>query len=112
MENKRKHIRHPITKLAEVVVKDRRYFGLVLNLTEGGSFISTHGPFSIGDAITVTYQLDDGPIGKVRRTGTIKWITGKGILTIAATREVFYQKPGRSTKMASKRGIHMQKTAF
>ena len=79
MKNKRKHIRHPITKFAEVVVKDCRYHGIVLNLTEGGSFISTQGSFSIGDAITVTYQLDDGPIGKVRRTGTIKWITGKGI---------------------------------
>ena len=79
MKNKRKHIRHPITKFAEVVVKERRYHGIFLNLTDRGSFISTQGAFSIGDIITVTYQLDDRSIGEIRRIGTIKWITGKGI---------------------------------
>ena len=79
MKDKRKHIRHPVKKFAEVVVKDRCYLGIVLNLTEEGSFISAQGSFSTGDIITVTYKLGDGPIGEIRRTGTIKWITGKGI---------------------------------
>lgn len=35
MKNKRKHIRHPVKKLAEFVVKDRFYCGTVLNLTKG-----------------------------------------------------------------------------
>ena len=89
MKDKRKYIRHPVKKFAEVVVKDRRYNGMVLNLTEGGSFISAHGSFSTEDIITVTYQLDDGPIGEIRRTGTIKWITGKGI-------GIEFKRPGYS----------------
>jgi Tfp pilus assembly protein PilZ len=89
MKEKRKHIRHPVSKFAEVVVKDRRYHGIVLDLTEGGSFISAHGAFSIGNIITVTYQLDDGPIGEIRRIGTIKWITGKGI-------GIEFKRPGYS----------------
>ena len=79
MKNRRKHIRHPVKKVTEFVVKDRCYCGTVLNLTEKGSFIQAKGPFSIGDTITIAYQLDSVPIREVRRPGTIKRVTEEGI---------------------------------
>ncbi len=79
MKNRRKHIRHPVKKVTEFVVKDRCYGGTVLNLNEEGSFIQVKGPFSIGDTITIAYQLDSGPIREVRRPGTIKRVTEEGI---------------------------------
>jgi hypothetical protein len=78
MKNKR--IRLPITDFTEFVVSGVRYSGTFLNITPVGAFILAQGSFSIGDTITVTYQLDtDGPTEGVKRTGTIDRVTEKGI---------------------------------
>ena len=79
MEENRKRIRHTLKKRVDVIVQDSTYRGTVFNLTEGGCYIQVKGPHSIGDLITIKHQLDGGPIGEIRRTGTIKQVTETGV---------------------------------
>ena len=89
MEEKRKHIRHPAKNFAEFVVKRNRYCGTILNLGSGSAYIQAQGVFSVGDTVTIIYESGVSSTGGVKRTGTIRRVTKKGI-------GIEFKRPGYS----------------
>ncbi len=76
-KRKREYVRLTVNIVVEFVVQNRVYRGWIKDISEGGMFIDTKGPFSAGQDISMTYLSPRG-LGE-KRTGKVSWVTSKGI---------------------------------
>jgi uncharacterized protein (TIGR02266 family) len=78
IHGKRQHYRKPFFMVVDYTTEDRAHKDFIQNISVGGVFIETRMPFSVGQAVALTFPLPNYQ-KYIRITGEVVRTTAEGI---------------------------------
>lgn len=77
-KGKREHVRKPFFMVVDYSIEDRAYKDYIQNISAGGVFIETRMPFTVGQAVSLSFPLPNYQ-KYIKITGEIVRISPQGI---------------------------------